>query len=173
MARKPPETLEPTQAGAARQLGITARGLRLWAAEAWFPKDAHTAGGWDVEKIKAARDAEDRKGSPVDADREARRRRKDDLDAAIKQQILAQETMKRQQLEGSLFPRAGCELVHSTILTSIGDRCDQLPELVGPLAGKGERKAIELELKRWGDELRESLEKQLNAALKEWDDLNK
>ena len=173
MARKSSETPTPTQADAARQLGITARGLRLWAAEPWFPKDAHTAEGWNVEKIKAARNSEDRKGSPVDADRENRRRRKDDLDAAIKQQVLAQETMKRQQLEGALFPRAAVELVHSTILTSIGDYFDQQPSLIGRLAGSKERKSIEAELKRASDSFRESLEKQLISALKEWDDLNK
>lgn len=173
MARKPPETIVETQGKAATLLGVTPRGLRLWESEDWFPKDGRTPAGWNVDKIKEARDAHDRKGSPGDSDREQRRRRRDEVDLAIKQQVLAQETMKRQQLEGSLFPRPACELVHSTILTANGDFLDQLVSLIGRLAGPGERKAIEAEIKRAGDAFRESLEKQLTAALKEWDDLNK
>lgn len=174
MARKSTKTLADTQAKAAVLLGVSPRGLRLWTTEAWFPSDARTADGkWDIEKIKSARDREDRKGSPADADREQRRKRKDDLDADIKQQVLAQETMKRQQLEGSLFPRPAVELVHSTILTSIGDYFDQQPSLIGRLAGPGERKALEAELERSNTAFREGLAKQLISALKGWDDLNK
>lgn len=173
MARKSTDTLIATQGEAARLLGIATRTLRLWEAEEWFPKDGRTPAGWNVDKIKSARDANDRKGSPGSGDKEDRKRQRDETDLAIKKQILAQETMKRQNLEGSLFPRAAVELVHSTILTQIGDVFDELPDLIGRLAAPSERKAVETELRRRGNAFREALEKQLTVALKEWDDLNK
>ena len=170
MARKSSETFADTQARAAVLLGVTARGLRMWEGEDWFPKDARSEKGWNVTKIKEARDAHDKKGSPADSEREQRRKRKDDLDAAIKQQVLAQETMKRENLEKSLFPRAAVELIHSTILTQIGDYFDQQPSLIGRLASPGDRKSIETEVERANTVFRESLAKQLVAALKGWDE---
>lgn len=162
-----------TDAAAGKALGTSDRTFRRWQKEPWFPTNAKSSKGWDIKKIAAARDAAGRKGSQVDEAREQRRQKRDDVDLAIKQQILAQETMKRQQLEGALFPRPAVELVHSTILTQISDFLDQQPHLIGAMAGSSERRAIELELKRLGDAFRDSLEKQLISALKEWDDLNK
>ena len=149
---------------AARILGITARVLGDWAKEAWFPADARTAAGWDTDKIAEAREVQHRKGS-VPA--EAAKRLKLATDHEKLKQAELQTKRKQIELaveEGELVPRRAVELHFATLLTELGDKCEQLPELIAgdvPAKLRPKLKArLREELERWRRELAAELKRQ-------------
>lgn len=152
------------QKQAARALGTTDRTLREWAKEPWFPQDAVSGGVWDVEKIRAARDAEGRKGAP-----ESNHSRM--LDLALKAERLKQardesrlSEIRVKQREGALIPRFAFEAFTTTLLASIGQLCDQLPDIVtGELPEEireQARAAITRELDTWRHTTRHRLDEE-------------
>lgn len=154
---------------AAEALGVTERQLARWRKEAWFPKEARTKAGWDVERIRAARDQEGRKGSEESATR------------AKVRDARAAEQLKRERIrteadqldlarkQGSLISRASIELFVATFLTEFGDWCDQLPGFTARLVKGKDQKRVREKLQKELDERRVMMRDALKAKLAELD----
>ena len=156
-----------TQKAAAAELSITTRQLRTWQTESWFPQDARSGAGYDVERIRAARDAMGRKGS-------ARSDQAAALKLATDAEKLKQHRVKTQQLElqlkirqAELFPRDGFELFFSTFMTSVGDDLDQLPSIVSKMVPTTQRKKLTTLLRQELDDMRRKWRADLEREAKD------
>lgn len=157
------------QKDAAAVLGVTARQLREWEKEPWWPEHGRSGGGYDVGAIREARDAVGRKGS--DESGEARRLKLGRDAARLKQDRIKIERMELDLAAArrEVVPRGAVELHFSEFLTRFGDWADQFPDL----AKRQVPKKYGPKLRRWMaeqlDEFRRRLAEELEAAAREWD----
>ncbi|HUG89250.1 MAG TPA: hypothetical protein VML55_00345 [Planctomycetaceae bacterium] len=164
-----------TRQEAAEILGITPRVLSLWARDTWFPADATEQDGrgrrinWNTDAIAAARDAMGRKGSePAET---ARRLKLATDQEKLKQAELATRSREIDLAvkEGALIPRYAVELHFATLLTELGDWCNQIPDLVSADVCRKCRRKLRA---RVADELnrrRHELAAELQRAARELD----
>lgn len=158
-----------TQKEAAKQLGVTQRQLRNWLGEPWFPANGRGEGGYDVGAIKAARDAEGRKGSEQN---DVRGKLRDALSAEKLKRVrieTRQQEIKLAEAEARLIPREAIELYIATFNTRFGDWCDQVPDIVAREAPAKFRKKVRDRLKRELNERRTALRAELEAKARELD----
>lgn len=126
------EGFAPSEAEAAEALGVSDRQFRRWRSEPWFPADARTAVGWDVEKIKTARDLEGLKGSEL-TDRRTRQIVDERTQViAIKRTEAEIRRLKLEAARGGLLPRDSVELHIASLYTAVVDFCKQLPRIIAP-----------------------------------------
>lgn len=160
---------------AAAILGVTEKALGNWATEAWFPEDAtgRTPKGarvdWDTDKIAQAREVQQRKGS---APAEAAKRLKLATDHEKLKQAELQTRRKQIELaveEGELVPRRAVELHFATLLTELGDWCEQLPELVAADVPAKVRPKVKARIKDELDRRRRELSAELQRQARELD----
>jgi hypothetical protein len=158
-----------TQKEAARELGVTQRQLRNWMAAPWWPANGRVADGYNVDAIRAARDAMGRKGSEQSRQAAA-------LKLANDAEKLKQNRVKTQQVElelkqqqGDLFPRAGLELFVATFLTAVGDDLDQLPAIVAKDVPTKYRKPVQARLQQEFNDLRRKWRSDLEREARERD----
>jgi DNA-binding transcriptional MerR regulator len=110
MARKPRKTLAKTQAEAAEKLSITARALRMWEAEDWFPPGGRTDAGWDVELIDVARSKNSKKGGSLDQERQGIRLANDSARARRAKAQAEMAELEVAEKLGELLPRVAIEI---------------------------------------------------------------
>lgn len=161
--------LVSTRNEAAKLLGVTPRQLGTWCHEPWFPADAKSKQGWDVEKIRKARDAAGRKGSDISD--EARRLTLEEKREKVERLRIHRERdqLKLERERGRLIPRAGVELFASTILTELADWCDQLPDVIGNTVPTKIRKTLKARIRDELDKRRTNLREQLEREAKNLD----
>ena len=159
----------PTQKEAAAALGVTVRQLRNWLSEPWFPANGRGEGGYDVDAIRTARDAEGRKGSEQSETRNKIR------DARAAEQLKRErlrtrrEELELQRDEGTLIPRDGVEVFASAFLTEFGDWCDQLPTFIARLVPAKAKKRVRAALQAELDQRRAAMRDTLAAKAREFD----
>ncbi|TWT49031.1 hypothetical protein KOR42_39470 [Thalassoglobus neptunius] len=157
-----------TQSAAADELGITARQLRNWEQEDWFPDGGRTKSGYDIALIRQAQESLGKKGSELREAAVALKMRTGEakLERELVEVQRKQLILKREQ--GELVPRRAVELFASTVLTELGDWCDQLPDLLAAVvparARKDLRKRITDELNRRREQLATRLSERAMAA---------
>lgn len=175
MANDSTDEITPTRRAAAAALGITEKALQLWTQEPWFPagavgKDAKGNNrNWNVTAIRAARDAIGRKGSEVS---DTAKKLKLATDNEKFQQAKIRTEQDRLALEttkGELIPRDALELFASTLLTSLGDWCEQLPDLIAAAVPKKYRKPVKDRLKQELDARRVQAAAALERAARDFD----
>ena len=145
---------------AAKALGITARSLGDWRKLPGFPD---CSAGYDIKAIQKWREDHQKKGSAADEQIAA-------INKALKWEKL-QELKKKNHLldlerdaeEGKLLPRRTYELFVASLLSGIGDWCEQIPALVEAELpakyGKKARARLEEEFKRMREQLAEDLKR--------------
>lgn len=150
---------------AAKALGITERSLGDWKKQPGFPD---TSAGYDIDAIQRWREAHQRKGS-VESDQMLV------VNKAIKLEKL-KETQRKNRLleleiqeeEGKLLPRHLYEAFIASLLSGLGDWCEQLPSLIETEVpakyGKKVRTRIEKELRDMRDRLAEELKREPAGA---------
>jgi len=160
-----------THLQAAEQLGVTTRQFQNWLNEPWFPHSAKTPGGWDIDAIAAARDAQGLKGgtesvlrSKLRDARAAEQLKRDRLRTQRDELALRRET-------GELIPRAALELFASTLLTELGDWCETLPVLAARLVPRTAAKRVREKLKSELDQRRQLVRQVLEDKAREFDQL--
>jgi hypothetical protein len=164
-----------TRKEAAQLLGVEDRTLANWSKEPWWPADAtqQTPRGqrfnWNTDRISAARDAAGRKGSET-ADEAKRLRLAREREKLEQDRIATQhEQLKFDAAAGKVIPRAAEELFASTLLTELGDWCDQVPALIANTLPKQYRKKLSDRLKQELDDRRIALRETLVARARELD----
>lgn len=171
----PDDGIVATRKEAARLLGVTERQLGSWVHEPWFPAGAVGADArgnnrdWNVRAIRAARDAMGRKGSDL-ADTAQKLKLKTDHEKLKQAQIKTQaEELKLRQQQGELIRRDALELFASTLLTSLGDWCDQLPDLIAAEVPRKYRTALKERLRTELDARRTAAAAELATAARDFD----
>lgn len=157
----------PSQKNAAQQLGVTDRLLRDWQNEAWWHPAFRTSAGYDVAAIRAARDAMGRKGSEQ-SDAAKQIKLLTDREK-LEQAKLETERKRRQERvdEGELLPRQALEIFAATLLTELGDWCDQLGGLVSAELPKKYRAKTAARIKAELDRRRRHVRAELERKAKE------
>lgn len=161
-AKEPTPQIVREQKEAARLLGITDRGLRDWMKKPGFPD---WSAGYNVDAIRAWADDLRLKGS-LESEAEA------EIHRQLEIEKLEQERIKTLQLrhklavqEHELLPRRGWELFAATLMTSLGDWCEQLPDIIAGVCTddcrEGVRKRLADELDDRRDDLREEFDRKL------------
>lgn len=151
------------QKEAARILGVTPRTIRDWMRD--YPNEVpDTSAGYDIDQWKAFRESHGKKGSP---DGEALRK----LKLARQAEALKRDRVKTRHdelnlevKEGTLLPRQSHELALASVLASLADWCEQLPDIVGGCCCKKCKKTIPKELKNQLDRCREQLAEDLKRS---------
>lgn len=152
------------QKQAAEQLGVTDRALRDWMHKPGFPD---WSAGYDVDAIRAWADELRLKGS-IESEADADLRRK------LEVEKLEQERIKTQQLrhklavqEGELLPRRAWELFAATVLTSLGDWCEQLPSIIAGVVPAAHRDGVRKRLAQELDDRRKDLREEFDRKVAE------
>ena len=154
---------------AAKLLDISDRGLGLWAAQPWFPAAGRTAEGWNVTAIREAREIHGRKGSE-ESDTAKRVRLGIDAEKLKQARIRTRkEDLNLLEQEKELLPRRGWELFASTLLTELGDWCDQIPDLIAADAPLEHQVKLRARLKDELDRRRRDLAHELERKARELD----
>lgn len=86
----------------------------------------------------------------------------------VREQAL-QEQMDRQEREYELLPRAAVELQFATLLTSLGDWCDQLPDKVGTIVPKQYAAKVRERLRTDLTQRRQQVHDELTRVAADWD----
>ena len=152
------------QADAARRLGVTDRQLRNWLREPGFPGISR---GYDLAAIRAWIEERGRKGSDQDGASKRIRLARDAERLQIEQCRRQQAELDLRERQRELLPRRGWELFAATLLTQLGDWCDQLPDLVGGVCPKQHRRRIADRLRQELDARRVSLRAALERQARE------
>lgn len=149
------------QQEAARRLGVTARALRDWIREPDFPDiDA----GYDLDAIRAWRNAHQKKGSPA-SDTQKKLKLASEGEKLKQAQIKTKrDQLNLQEREGELLPRAAWERFAATLLSSLADAADQLPDLIGGDCCPKCKKKVPPRLLKELDRLREQLAEDLKQT---------
>lgn len=159
-----PKPVLLNQVEAARALGITDRQLRNWRNEADFPD---CSGGYDVAVISAWRDKHCLSGSAGQLDmaevKLAREREQLEIDR-IKR---ARESLKLEAEEKELLPRRSWELFAATLLTNLGDWCEQLPDILAGVCTDDCREGVRERLAGELDDRRRDLREELGRKFAE------
>lgn len=172
----PPVPRVTSQKAAARALGVHVRSLRDWEKAAWFPSDGRTLAGWDVDRIRKAREAagiesagarhselaEHRANSG--AIREARKR----LDGIRAKAI----GLRNDHATQAVISRADFDLAFSETLGSIRDTAEQLPALIGRHGCGQCRPRVERNLTSILESCQNAAAERLASALQAWDAAN-
>lgn len=165
----PPKPVLLNQVEAARALGITDRQLRNWRNEADFPD---CSAGYDVAVISAWRDKHCLSGSAGQLDmaevKLAREREQLEIDR-IKR---AREALKLEAEEKELLPRRSWELFAATLLTNLGDWCEQLPDILAGVCTDDCREGVRERLARELDDRRRDLREELSRKFAELEGSN-
>ncbi len=170
-------SIVPTRKQAAALLGITERALADWVKEPWFPRAAVGQDGrgnnrnWDVAAIRRARDVAGRKGSDPQLEIATRRAKAmkavEDAKKAQIENDLRRLKLNREQ--GELVPRQALELFSATVLTSLSDWCEQLPDIIAGELPQKHRKRIHGRLKEECDHRRRQMALDLEQHAREYD----
>lgn len=158
---------------AAEILGIVPRVLGDWARAPWFPEGAteRDAKGkrfnWNTEVIAHARDAMGRKGS-TSAEESHRVKLLTDEEKLERQKIARRhEELELAEKEGELVPRRAVELHFATLLTELGDWCEQLPDLIAGDVPAKIRPKLKARIKDELDRRRRELSAELQRQARE------
>jgi hypothetical protein len=160
-----PSRIVIEQKEAARILGITDRQLRNWKDLPGFPS---WEAGWDLDAITRWRDEEGKKGS---LENDARKDLRNQLDLEELEQSKLKTIRERRRLEleeKELLPRRGVELFASTVLTSLGDWCEQLPDIIAGACSKDCRETVRARLEQELDDRRRDLREEFDRKAAEW-----
>lgn len=142
--------------------GVTERAVRLWMDDPMFPQPSGDQ--YDTEKIDAWR-----KTRPKERDSDLSQANAA-LSLQLKQYRVQREKeaalraqREREVYEGTLLPRRSWEGFAANILASLGDWCDQFPELIENQVPRKYRKQIrdwaEQQLSRMRDQMAEDLKR--------------
>lgn len=163
---------------AAAQLGVTPQALTLWAKEPWFPPDAvHTDArgrkvAWNVAAIRAARAALGRGSDDagrIDQITQQARAKKAVEDAKKAELENDRRRLALDEKRGRLVPRAALELFASTLLTGLGDKAEQFPDLAAAQLPRKHRRKLKDWIKQEFDAWRKQLAADLERAAREYD----
>lgn len=142
----------------ARLLGVTPRTVRNWLQD---PAHPDIARGYDVAAWREFQRRFEKGGS--ETAKEATRLGLDLKSQRVEQERLRtrQMELKLQEQERELLPRRAQELAIATILTNLGDKLDQLPDLIAgdscPKCRPRIRSRLKAELDSARSELADSL----------------
>jgi len=146
------------QKEAAELLGVSSRTLRDWQAardENGFPD---CSSGYETEAINAWRRDNQRKGSETS---EAAKNIKLGTAAEKMKQARFDTRLKEMEVgkeEGTLLPRKAVEQSAAVILSSLGDWCEQLPDLIAQICpNKKSAEKVRTRLKSELDRRREQM----------------
>jgi len=155
------------QAQVANLLGVSDRQLRRWQTEPGFPD---CTAGYEIQAIKAWRDARQLKGSEeADAGRRIKLAR--DAERLKRDKIVVQkEDLLLREMQKELLPRAAWELFAATLLTHLSDRLNQLPDIIAADTPRKYQRRIADRLRRELDSIRRELRSSLEGRMRELDD---
>jgi len=160
LARPQQATIYKDQATVCRRLGIAPRTLQRDMKDPGFPD---CSAGYDLEairefRLRRNRPATEARDEARELDLETKRHRKE-------QERLKAERMRHQleEFEGNLLPRPVVELAIASILTHLGDWCDQFPEFIRNFCCRSCRDRVESALKKELDKGRADACQRLSA----------
>jgi len=160
----------PVQREAAQLLGISAPSLREWMKQPGFP---NCDNGYDIDAIKAWRDATDRKNAELP-------KKMQQIKAAtaaeeLRQAVIDTQTkqIKLDRLKKDVYPSIAAHRTIAMTLTTVSDLLDQWLETVPVRSGVPEefQPGLRDRLKAEFDAGRQRIEDEIQALIKHLDEL--